>query len=140
MSLGSAIYSILRTNANIVSTFGTRIYPIVVPQNASANIPAITYQQTGMNPNDTKDKYNTTWNVRSLQVTVYAHTFDKIETYCEYVETALIRYKGTVSGEIFHTIDLVDESFDFNSDFTIQGDSEGIGVFLGIMNFNVVTK
>jgi len=139
MSLGTAIYSLLRTNSTVVSTFGTRIYPIVIPQNVSANIPAITYQQTGMNPNDTKDKYSTVWNVRTVQLIAYGHSFELAETYCDLIELKMIRYKGTIGGETIKTIYLVDESLDYIQDFTIKGDGKGIGVFTCTMNFNIIT-
>jgi len=140
MSLGSAIYGLLRTNSTVVSTFGTRIYPIVIPQEASAKIPAITYQQTGISPNDVKDKYSTVWNVRSVQLITYAQSFQLAEVYCDLIELVMIRYKGTIGGETIKTIDLVDESFDFVEDFTISGDGKGIGVFSCTMNFNIITE
>jgi hypothetical protein len=140
MSLGSALYTILRLNSDVVSTFGTRIYPIFVPENASAKIPALTYQQTGLTPNDTKDQYSTCWNLRQVQITIYCHSYANAETYADYVETALIRYTGTIAGITFKSITLTDESFDANTDFTVQGDSKNTAVFMAILNFNIATE
>lgn len=138
MSLGSAIYSKLRLNATILNAFGDRIFPIVLPQNTE--LPAITYQQTGLAQNDTKSHFSNVWNDRSVQLTVYSTTAATIETYCDAIETALVRSTATAGSETFKKIQLVDVSWDFNPDFTLQGDQKGIGIYLGIMNFQIVTQ
>jgi len=133
-NLSTKIYNLLISNSEIVNHFKNKIFPIVVPE--GVKIPAITYNRSGMFPNNTKDKYSTVWNDRDIQITVYAKSYSLAETYCDLVETVLIRYTDIN----FKSIKLTDELIDFDEDFTVQGSSEGIGVFLGVMNFNVVTK
>jgi hypothetical protein len=137
MALGTAIYSKLRGNATILSTFADRIFPIALPQNT--DLPAITYQQTGLSQNDTKSNFSNVWNERQVQIVVFTTTAATVELYCDLIETAMVRNLETAGSETFKKIQLTDVSWEFNPDFTLQGDQKGIGIYLGIMNFNIVT-
>lgn len=96
MALSLAIYDILRANANVLSTFATRIYPVVIP--IGETTPAITYTITNHNQDLAKDDPDG-YDEISLRVGVYASTYTLAETYHNYVYTALQNYAATVQSE-----------------------------------------
>lgn len=53
MSIETGIYAVLTGDAGVSALVGTRIYPLVVPQDAS--LPAIAYQRVSGGPTYTQD-------------------------------------------------------------------------------------
>jgi len=95
-----AIYSILSNDAG-VSAITTRIYPIMLPQNAT--YPAISYQVTEDTEISTFDGQGTFQTI-SLEVDAWSDTHAGMLALADAIKTAIKNYSGTVSS---NTIDQI---------------------------------
>lgn len=134
MALSTAIYTILRLNANVVATFGTRIYPVVVP--IDSDFPALTYQVTNHQETNTHEVANKFDRI-GIRVSVYADSYTTAETYAGYVYTALSRYKGTQSTEKVLTISYDSQSDDIMELSTPTASTTGQYIYIKNMDFTI---
>ena len=135
MALSTAIYDILRTNADVLAMFGTNIFPIVVTPGTA--IPAITYSVVSYNQDSAKE-ITQAWDVVGIKISVIAKTYTLCETYHEYVYTALQNYAGTVSGEVIKNIDCTNKRTDDIVEMYWNSEtSQGQFAFMITMDFNI---
>ena len=138
MAISSAIVAILKDNANVLSTFGQRMYPDIIPKNAI--LPALSYTVNNIQITETKTG-TTGWDEIDVTITIYHINRTSCETYAGYVRTAFNRAIGTYGGETILTTNHRGESWDFVDDFTQPGESSmGHGVFAQVLNFRIVSK
>ncbi len=95
-----AIYSIL-SNDSGVSAITTRIYPIMLPQNAV--YPAISYQVNEDSEIETFDGQGTFQRI-SLEVDAWSDTHANMLTLADAIKAAIKNYSGTVAS---NTIDKI---------------------------------
>lgn len=128
-----AIYTVLRTNANVLATFGDRIYPVAaVPGTA---LPCLTYTVTSHDQTETQTDPDAFDRI-NVRIGVYATTYANCETYHNYVYTALQDYKATVSDEkILHINCENRRTDDIAYDYNPQGAITGIFAFVIYMDF-----
>lgn len=134
MALSTAIYTILRLNANVLATFGNRIYPVVVPMDS--DFPALTYQVINHEETNTKQAANK-FDKIGVRVTIYADSYTDCETYYGYVYTALSRYRGTQSSEVITSIAMQSESDDALELTTPTGTSTGQFIYRKNIDFTI---
>jgi len=134
MALSTAIYTVLRLNANIVTTFATRIYPVVVPMNST--FPALTYQVVSHSETNTHEVANKFDRI-TIRIGVHAISYTAVETYAGYVYTALSRYKGTQSSEKILSISYDSQSDDVAELTTPPGSTTGQYIFIKYMDFTI---
>ena len=106
VAIEKSVYVLLSDDANIIETAGNRIYPMVVPQDAS--LPAITYQilsTTGISvmagPTNLKE--------RRLQINCWAETYTVAEELAHKVGRSLDGYRDTAEDVKIWGIELIDE-------------------------------
>ena len=129
--LSTAIYNILRADANVLATFATKITPITFPQELT--IPAITYRVDSITPTHTMGQADQ-WDEVNISLTVIADTYTLCETYAGYIRTAFTRYKGSTGG-----VNVRDTNFVSMSDNEIVniGTSEATTTGLGIFSKSI---
>jgi len=135
MALSTAIYTLLHNNATIAAVVEDRIYPGVVPFNAS--LPCIVYEIGDIQPNPTQDD-DYVWDRVNVTVTVITTQYLLSETYATNVRTALCRYKGTVDTEVIETIIFDGMQPGYEPDFTIGTSPTGQGAFTRTVNFTLI--
>lgn len=89
MTIEEAIYSYLSGESGITDLVGTRIYPLVLPQNTE--YPAITYYRVSGPEHHDKDVA-----YPRIQLTAWAETYEEAKTVAAEVKAALQRFKGTM--------------------------------------------
>ncbi len=114
MEIGAAIYSHLSGTSDLSALVGTKIYPVVAPQNV--NLPFVTYQMISgvrihamiKDPGLTRPRF---------QLTSWSTSYATVQAVAKQVRLALQDYSGTMGGSsgvpvqrIFfeNEIDLVD--------------------------------
>lgn len=136
MALSTATYTILRLNSDVLTTFGTRIYPGIAPFDVA--LPYIVYDIGDIQPELTNTD-DLKWDRAELSVTIYTDKYSLAETYAGYVRTALHRYVGTQDSESIENIEYISQAPDI--DPTYQTDSgKGIVVFAREMQFEIVRQ
>ena len=110
MTVEAAIYSILTGDATVSSLVGTRIYPVMAPQDAV--LPGIVYKRIST---DRLSALSADIGVAEarFQFDCYAATFDQAKIVSEAVRGALQRYKGTAGGTTIRDTVMEDEDDDF---------------------------
>lgn len=136
MALSTATYTILRLNSDVLTTFGTRIYPGVAPKDAT--MPYIVYdiddiQSTMTNTSDLK------FDIAALMVTIVTDKYSLAETYAGYVRTALDRYKGTQDTEKILNIEYISQSPSYDDEY-VTASGKGIVAFMRDMRFDITRQ
>lgn len=137
MALSTAIYTILRLNANVLATFADRIYPVVVP--IDSEFPALTYQVIGREEANTHQSA-TNLDKIGVRISIYADSYTDCETYYGYVYTAMSRYKGTQSSVTFATIALQSESDDVLELTSPTGSTTGQFIYRKNIDFTIFKR
>ncbi len=107
-----AVYDILRNDALVEAIAGDRIYPLLMPQNAT--YPAITYQRISTDRARSLSGRDYEKRVR-LQVDVWSKTFGEAKSLSTAVAAALDDYAGVLAGLQIGACSLVDERDEFES-------------------------
>lgn len=89
---GKVIYNLLSTNSGITAKVGTRIYPIVMPENTV--LPAIVYERSYINSYNRDGFISTT----EIDVTVLTADYSDGIEICTLVDGVLNGYSGSISG------------------------------------------
>lgn len=138
MALGQAIYEIIRANATALASFGTRIYPMTIPDEPA--LPAIVYQLDGIEPTFTQTQTEQ-WDTCSVTLTVYADTYTLCETYADQLRTAISRYRGSAGSETVKETNFISMS---DGDILAIGQSEAattsIGIFTKRITCEIITS
>jgi hypothetical protein len=134
MALSTALYTVLRLNADIVTTFSTRIYAGVAPHDT--NLPCIVYEINNITPTTAKDSYKG-FDACNITVTVVGVKHSDVETYSGYVRTALEGYTGTQSSEKISSVAYESQSAGYDPEWTYGAAAEGAGVFTRTLNFTL---
>lgn len=92
--LEAAIYSILSTDLNIIALVGTRIYPLILPQDAI--LPAITYARVSTE-RESAFVTDPGLSTARIQVDIWATSALNGMAISEKVRVALHRYRGTIT-------------------------------------------
>ena len=128
MFVGKAIYNILSNDAALGDIAGDRIYPNVAKQ--SSAFPFIVYRITGDAPTDTKDGVSPL-DENSVLILCYSASYSTTADLSDLVRDALDRVNGTYGGINIQGIQFLD----FDDDFDIKGDTEG--VYVKSLNFKI---
>jgi len=92
-TLEEAVYSLLVANAGVLALLSTRIYPLVVPQDAS--MPALAYQRISSVPVRSHSGFASLTRTR-MQITCEAATYASAKAVAVAVRRAVESYVGTV--------------------------------------------
>ena len=133
MAVSTAIYTILRLNANVLSRFEDRIYPVVADQNTA--LPCIVYTVTGSSQSQVRTAVNKQDRIQ-VRVSVYANTLTRCEEYVTDVYTALNEYKGTQSSEVIQNISFEGYSWDA-MEVVAAGAQTGQMIYIVNMDFTI---
>lgn len=94
--LEAAIYSILSNDANVIAIVSTRIYPLLLPQDA--DLPALTYSRISTE-RESAFMTDPGLSTARIQIDVWAETVADMMNLSEKVRAALHRYTpGTAGG------------------------------------------
>jgi len=138
MAVSVAIAQILEANSDLVTTFGVRMYPDILP--FKYTLPALTFTVNNITVDGDKDS-DTGWDEMDLTITIHANNRADAETYSGYVRTAMTRVTGSYGSETQITGNHRGESWDYIEDNTKPGDAKmGQGIFLQVINFRLVHK
>lgn len=106
IAIESVLYSLLVGDATVGGLVGTRVYPAIVPQNAS--LPATTYQQlSGVREHTCAGPQGMA--SPRFQINCWADTYAEARTLSDAVRVLLDGYSGTVSERTVHVMMLEDE-------------------------------
>jgi hypothetical protein len=113
--IGNAIYYILSNNANVSAIVGTKIYPIVRPQ--EIEVRAIVYDIASTFANNTKDGKS---EIDQFNVYLYAFadTYEGCQTLMSLIRTALMDLNGTYNSVAITSSWVVNPETDQNIDTT----------------------
>ncbi len=128
MSLETALYSLLQTDADVVAAFGDRIYPRVAPQGAEApycvrsRVSSPGYHHLGGPSGIASPRY---------QFSIYARSSEEAETCASVIRAALDGWRGDIGSERVLWVSLEDER-DMYED---RGDGSQDGLFRTDLDF-----
>lgn len=126
MALSTDIYTILRANSDVVSTFATRIYPVIGPEDAI--FPYITYTLTSLSPNGSKTA-NNLYDDCFVTVTAYHTNITDCETYGNYIRTAMNKYAAAISSDKIHGCTMQSMNWNAEAQVTESGSPTGLAIF-----------
>ena len=96
MKIEEALYAHLKAHTGLSSLVGTRIYPLVLPQNPA--LPAVTYQKISRAGERVMNN-STTLVVRTrFQISCWATSYSNAKDVAEQVKLALQDYSGLMGG------------------------------------------
>lgn len=111
LQIGKAIYTILAKN-NI-----SKVFPLVADEGTT--FPFIVYKRSGLEPANTKDRYNFS-ELATLDIIVAANTYEESITIAEKVKDILEHSRGTYADINIEEITLDDADEDYLEDTFIQ--------------------
>ncbi len=94
-ALNEAIYGRLQAVSGVTNLVGTRVYPVVLPQDPV--YPAVRYQQTAGERTQAMGS-NTGLVNTTVQIDSYSESYEEAREVAEEVRAALQRFQGTVAG------------------------------------------
>lgn len=111
LQIGKAIYAILvRNNIN-------KVFPLVADEGTT--FPFVVYKRSGLEPSDTKDRYNFSELV-TLDIIVAANTYEESISLAERIKDILEHSRGAYNGINIGGITLDDADEDYLEDTFIQ--------------------
>jgi hypothetical protein len=120
--IDEALYALITGDAGCREQLGTRVYPLMIPQNAA--LPAVCYQTI-----TTQRKYShqgpTLTPAARIQITIKAASYDNAVVVGNLIRTLLEGYKGISGGVRLAGVFLENEYDGFNLDtrsFTVRQD------------------
>ena len=111
LQIGKAIYTILAKN-NI-----SKVFPLVADEGTT--FPFIVYKRSGLEPANTKDRYNFS-ELATLDIIVAANTYEESITIAEQIKDILEHSRGTYADINIEEITLDDADEDYLEDTFIQ--------------------
>jgi hypothetical protein len=94
MQFEAALFNYLKGYAGLAALVGTRIYPLIMPQNPT--LPAVTYQKISGVVDYVMD--GTSIKRPRIQVDAWAKSYASARAVAEQVKAAFDRYTGTMGG------------------------------------------
>ncbi len=126
--IGDVIYYLLSNDATVTGLVGLKIYPYIGMENIV--YPYIIYDQTSVQPTDTKDGVSELDTV-SYDIEIYAKSPSELTTIATAVRNELDRYRGTVNTKVIDSIKYLGE----NSGFDLED-----RVYLRVQNYSIRYK
>lgn len=126
--IGDVIFSLLSNDATVSGLVGLKIYPYIGKDNIV--YPYIIYDQTSLQPTDTKDGVSEL-DVVSYDIEIYTKNPADLTTLSNAVRDALDRYSGTVNAKLIDSIRYLGE----NSGFSLED-----RVYLRVQNYSIRYK
>lgn len=111
LQIGKAIYAILASN-NI-----NKVFPLVADEGTT--FPFVVYKRSGLEPSDTKDRYNFS-ELATLDIIVAANTYEESISLAERIKDILEHSRGAYNGINIGGITLDDADEDYLEDTFIQ--------------------
>ena len=126
--IGDVIYNLLSNDATVNGIVGTNIFPYMAFENIV--YPYIVYEQTSLEPTDTKDGVSEL-DVVSYDIEIYTKSPGDLTTLANAVRDKLDRFSGTVLTKSIQSI-------------TYKGENTGFDmkdrVYLRIQNYSIRLK
>ena len=126
--LEAAIYSILSADLGLKALVSTRIYPLLLPQNAT--LPALTYARVSTE-RESAFVSDPGLSTARIQVDVWGDTVSSVQNVAEEVRGALHRYKGTIAAVV------VEESHIENEVMMYEPETE---IFHIVLDFSILHR
>lgn len=126
--IGDVIFSLLSNDATVSGLVGLKIYPYI--GNDNIVYPYIIYDQTSLQPTDTKDGVSEL-DVVSYDIEIYTKNPADLTTLSNAVRDVLDRYSGTVNTKLIDSIRYLGE----NSGFSLED-----RVYLRVQNYSIRYK
>lgn len=104
MSIEAAIFSLLTTDSSVSSLVGTRLYPLLAPQDAAT--PFIVYQRVSASRWTSLEGPSGMAQPR-IQIDAYTSTYAAAKTLATAIREKLSGYRGTVAGTRIGGITLI---------------------------------
>lgn len=120
--IDNALYALITDDESCAAQIGTRVYPLVIPQNAE--LPAVCYQTITTQRQYTHDGPSLTPSAR-MQITIKAASYGDAVVVANLIRNLLEGYKGTVSEVQIAGVFLDNEYDGFNLDtrsYTVRQD------------------
>lgn len=119
MTIEEALYSYLSTYAGLTASVGTRIYPNVIPSDAS--LPAVAYQRISTARVRSHEGPSNLSHTR-IQFTCVADSYSAVKSVADQIRAALDGYRGTMSTLRVDGVSIENEIADYveTSDLYIQ--------------------
>lgn len=108
MTIEAGLYAHLLTDSGVTALVGTRIYPLLVPQDA--DLPAIAYQRIS-GPRDHTHDGSSGLAFARMQLTFVASSYDDAKSLGEAVRAAIDGHKGSM-GDVTVGACLLDQERD----------------------------
>jgi len=113
--IGKVIHNLLSNNATVTSLVGSKIYPIIVPQNTL--FPAITYERVGTDGMEVKG-YQKIADKIFIQINVFSDSYENLTVISEAIKNTLNYQHGFTNQSIdvcyIIPTDESDGQFDFD--------------------------
>jgi hypothetical protein len=110
MSLGTLVYDMLANDAGVAAIVGTRIYPVLLPQDTLYE--AITYQRISSTPQNG----STTLRETRYQINCWALTYAEAQALASAVRARAEEYTDTDQAPAIKMTQVVNELDDYDSD------------------------
>ena len=105
MNIDESLYAYLSTYAELVALVGTKVYPLVLPQDVA--LPAVTYQRISDPPEHAMGTDAAIYHPR-YQINCWANTYTGVQALAAQVKAALRDYTssamGGTGGETVHRV------------------------------------
>lgn len=101
------LYSILSNAPSVTGLVGTRIYPVIVPEDVSK--PALAYQVISERRRYIMQGQDAVTDSR-VQITIVAESVQQMDTVAQALRNLLSGYKGVVQNKRIHLIELTNET------------------------------
>ena len=142
--ISTALITILRENADVLSTFADRIFPVIVPQGQT--MPCLVYAVNSHSQDETTSNPYA-YTTATVKISVYATNYTDCETYHQYVYDALQNYDssevtypvaGEVEGVVVKTITCDNkQSDDIVEQYWVAENSSGQFAYVINMDFSI---
>lgn len=97
MSVESALYTLITTDSTLAALVGTRLYPLVIPQEQCLDAAALAYQVISAQPEYAHAEGDVWLDKVRVQLTAQAATYSALKSLLRALRTRLSGYKGTVN-------------------------------------------
>jgi len=100
-----AINTLMENDAGIGALAGNRIYPVILPQNATQ--PCITYQRDGSERSSTFNSGQIDFVGATFQIDAWGESYSAARTLGDAIRSALMNYSGTVASVAINNIRMI---------------------------------
>lgn len=134
----TAIYSLLIADTDVSSFVGSKVYPVVIPQDSTTKAntyPCVSYKRTGTERQFTLEG-NSGLATASIDIEVYSTSYSEVKELAKLVRVAMLSFIATSTAD--HLIDgcfLNDEQDNYYFDVTVEGKS---GIYSVTLLYSIV--